>query len=84
MLHVPTPALEVALGEMSGELLASAQVLPRRLLEAGYAFQHPDLSSALASPALTGKPPTRPCRPDPLHRLPGAREAHVVPRARRG
>src|SRR5262249_13222650 len=47
-LRVPTPALRLALGEMSGELLASAQVLPRRLLEAGYAFQHPDLSSALA------------------------------------
>ena len=47
-LHVPTPALRLALGEMSGELLASAQVLPHRLLEAGYAFQHADISSALA------------------------------------
>ena len=49
VLHVPTPALELALGEMSGELLASARVLPRRLLDAEYVFQHPDLSSALAS-----------------------------------
>lgn len=48
VLHVPTRALRLALGEMSGELLASAQVLPRRLLEAGYAFQHPGISSALA------------------------------------
>jgi len=48
VLRVPTPALRLALGEMSGEVLASAQVLPRRLLEAGYAFQHPDISSALA------------------------------------
>jgi uncharacterized protein len=48
VLHVPTPALRLALGEMSGELLASARVLPRRLHEAGYAFQHPDVSSALA------------------------------------
>lgn len=48
VLRVPTPALRLALGEMSGELLASARVLPRRLLEAGYAFQHPDISSALA------------------------------------
>jgi uncharacterized protein len=47
-LRVPTPALRLALGEMSGEVLASARVLPRRLLEAGYAFQHPDISSALA------------------------------------
>jgi uncharacterized protein (TIGR01777 family) len=48
VLHVPTPALRLALGEMSGELLASARVVPRRLLETGYAFQHPDISSALA------------------------------------
>ncbi len=48
VLHVPTPALRLALGQMSGELLASARVLPRRLLEAGYAFQHSDISSALA------------------------------------
>jgi uncharacterized protein len=48
VLHVPTPALRLVLGEMSGEILASARVLPRRLLEAGYAFQHPGISSALA------------------------------------
>jgi uncharacterized protein (TIGR01777 family) len=49
VLHVPTSALRLALGEMSGELLASARVVPRRLLEAGYAFRHPDLPSALAA-----------------------------------
>ena len=49
LLHVPTPALELALGEVSGELLASARVLPRRLLDAGYGFQHPDLASTLAA-----------------------------------
>lgn len=49
VLHVPTPALRLALGEMSGELLASARVLPRRLLAAGYRFQHPDISAALAA-----------------------------------
>jgi uncharacterized protein (TIGR01777 family) len=48
-LHVPTPALQLALGEMAGELLASARVLPRVLLAAGYPFQHPDISSALAA-----------------------------------
>jgi uncharacterized protein (TIGR01777 family) len=48
VLHVPSPALRLALGEVAGELLASARVLPRRLLEAGYRFQHPDISSALA------------------------------------
>jgi uncharacterized protein (TIGR01777 family) len=48
VLRVPTAALRLALGELSGEVLASARVLPRRLLEAGYAFRHPDISSALA------------------------------------
>lgn len=47
LLHVPTTALRLALGEMAGELLGSARVIPRRLLEAGYTFQHTDLSSAL-------------------------------------
>ncbi len=49
VLHVPTPALQLALGEMAGELLASARVLPGALLDAGYRFQHPDVSSALVS-----------------------------------
>jgi uncharacterized protein (TIGR01777 family) len=47
VLKVPTAALRLALGEMSNELLASARVLPRRLLEAGYPFRHPDISTAL-------------------------------------
>lgn len=45
---VPIPALHVAMGEMAGELLASARVLPHRLLEAGYAFQHADIAAGLA------------------------------------
>jgi uncharacterized protein len=48
LVHVPTPALRIALGEVAGELLASARVLPRRLTEAGYAFTYPDLPAALA------------------------------------
>ncbi|HEY2441520.1 MAG TPA: TIGR01777 family oxidoreductase [Streptosporangiaceae bacterium] len=48
LLRVPTPALRLALGEMAGELLASARVLPHRLLEAGYPFRHPDITTALA------------------------------------
>jgi uncharacterized protein len=48
LLHVPTLALRIALGEVAGELLASARVLPRRLTAAGYAFQHPALPAALA------------------------------------
>ena len=48
LLHVPTPALRLALGEMAGELLASARVIPRALTAAGYAFGYPDLGPALA------------------------------------
>jgi NAD dependent epimerase/dehydratase family enzyme len=48
LVHVPTPALRIALGEVASELLASAQVLPRRLTEAGYAFTYPGLPDALA------------------------------------
>jgi uncharacterized protein (TIGR01777 family) len=46
-LGVPTQALRLALGEMAGELLASARVLPERLLEADYHFSHPYLTPAL-------------------------------------
>jgi uncharacterized protein len=44
---VPTQALRLALGELAGELLASARVLPRRLTEAGYPFTHPFITPAL-------------------------------------
>ena len=38
----------LGLGEVAGELLASARVLPRQLLGAGYPFQHADIRAALA------------------------------------
>jgi hypothetical protein len=45
---VPAAALRLALGEMAtSTLLASARVLPKRLLAAGYRFEHPDLNTAL-------------------------------------
>jgi uncharacterized protein (TIGR01777 family) len=49
VLRVPAPVLRVVLGELSGELLGSQRVLPRRLLDAGFAFRHPDIASALAA-----------------------------------
>jgi uncharacterized protein len=48
-LRVPAPALRLALGEASVELLTSARVLPKRLLEAGYEFRHPALPEALSA-----------------------------------
>jgi uncharacterized protein (TIGR01777 family) len=48
-LRVPAPALRLGLGEMSSELLTSARVLPKRLLEAGFEFDYPTISAALAA-----------------------------------
>jgi uncharacterized protein (TIGR01777 family) len=47
LLPVPGAALRLALGEFSQEALASTRVVPRRLLETGYEFRHPDLEQAL-------------------------------------
>src|SRR6266516_901547 len=49
VFRLPSPVLRLALGEAAGELLASARVLPTRLLDAGYTFLHPDVESALAN-----------------------------------
>jgi uncharacterized protein len=46
-LALPSPALRLALGELSGELLGSARVLPARLQAAGFSFAHPDIRTAL-------------------------------------
>ena len=48
-LRVPAPVLKLGLGEMSAELLTSARVLPKRLLDAGFEFEHPTVSAALAA-----------------------------------
>ena len=48
-LRVPAPVLKLGLGEMSAELLTSARVLPKRLLEAGFEFDYPTVSAALAA-----------------------------------
>ena len=48
-LRVPAPVLRLGLGEMSSELLTSARVLPRRLLDAGFEFEYPTVGAALAA-----------------------------------
>lgn len=46
----PAIALRLAVGEMADALLlASQRVVPKKLQESGYTFQHPDLRSALAA-----------------------------------
>jgi NAD dependent epimerase/dehydratase family enzyme len=47
----PTPifGIRLVLGEFADQgALASERVMPRVLLESGYQFQHPDVTSALA------------------------------------
>jgi hypothetical protein len=48
-LRVPAPVLRLGLGEASVELLTSARVAPKRLLEAGYSFRHRTLAEALSA-----------------------------------
>lgn len=43
LLPAPSPALRVVLGEFAGEILASTRVLPSRLSDAGFAWEHADL-----------------------------------------
>lgn len=47
LLPVPGFVLRGLLGEISGELLGSRRVVPRKLLESGFRFEHADLHSAL-------------------------------------
>jgi uncharacterized protein (TIGR01777 family) len=46
LLPAPKAALRIALGELSDDILASQRVLPRRLVEAGFTFRHPELDGA--------------------------------------
>jgi uncharacterized protein (TIGR01777 family) len=50
LLPTPAFALRLAFGDLADEaLLASQRVVPKRLLEEGFAFRWPELSTALAS-----------------------------------
>lgn len=47
LLPVPGIGLRVALGEASSELLGSLRIVPTRLTEAGFTFDHPDVRAIL-------------------------------------
>jgi uncharacterized protein len=48
LVRVPAIAARLAMGQMADELLlADARVVPRRLIESGYAFRHESLEAAL-------------------------------------
>jgi uncharacterized protein (TIGR01777 family) len=47
LFTVPASALKLVLGEMSGDVLGSQRVLPKRLLESGFTFAFPDIEGAI-------------------------------------
>jgi uncharacterized protein (TIGR01777 family) len=50
VLPVPSPALRLLLGEMADALLlSSTRAIPKRLEEAGFRFEFPDLTAALSA-----------------------------------
>jgi uncharacterized protein (TIGR01777 family) len=53
---LPAPAfvLRAAMGELSGELLASRRVLPTRAQKLGFQWEHPTIDSALSSELRAG------------------------------
>jgi len=49
VMVVPVPALKLAVGGVSSDILSSARVMPQRLLTGGYRFQHAGIAGALAA-----------------------------------
>ena len=49
---MPAFAIKAVLGGMAEEILIGQRAIPKRLLEAGFAFRHPTLEAALRA-ALT-------------------------------
>jgi uncharacterized protein (TIGR01777 family) len=50
LFTLPSFILKAALGQMGKELLlASTRVIPKKLIESGYSFEHPELGPALRS-----------------------------------
>lgn len=47
LIPIPGPALQIAVGGLSTEILTSARVLPGVLTREGFGYHHPDLESAL-------------------------------------
>ncbi|MEU6356703.1 TIGR01777 family oxidoreductase [Streptomyces sp. NPDC047072] len=51
LFTVPAPALRLVLGEMAGDVLGSARVVPKRLLESGFTFAFPEIDGAIRAAA---------------------------------
>ncbi|WP_229073854.1 TIGR01777 family oxidoreductase [Actinoplanes sp. DH11] len=59
LLAVPGPVLDVALGELAGEIQRSQRVLPGVLSGAGFAWTYPTMQSALAAALRPGQEAVR-------------------------
>lgn len=46
LLPAPTAALRLALGQFAGTVVANRRIVPQRLLDAGFVYEYPDLTSA--------------------------------------
>jgi uncharacterized protein len=55
LFRLPSALLSGVLGELASELLASARVVPAKLLEAGFTFRDPDIETALATIVAAGR-----------------------------
>src|SRR5262249_51803383 len=49
VLPVPAVALRTVLGGFSSEVLGSMRVVPRRLSDAGFSWEHPDIDAAVGT-----------------------------------
>ncbi|MFF3020705.1 TIGR01777 family oxidoreductase [Streptomyces sp. NPDC057939] len=47
LFAVPAPALRIAIGEFSEDVLGSQRVRPARLLESGFVFRHPGIDDSI-------------------------------------
>ncbi|MFF4605391.1 TIGR01777 family oxidoreductase [Streptomyces sp. NPDC001339] len=55
LFNVPAPVLRIALGDFAEDVLGSQRVVPRRLLESGFTFDHPRILDAVRA-ALVDTP----------------------------
>ncbi|TJZ55437.1 TIGR01777 family protein [Streptomyces piniterrae] len=47
LFPVPEPVLRLALGEFADDVVGSQRIIPRRLLDSGFAFAHPRITEAV-------------------------------------
>jgi uncharacterized protein len=59
LFPVPAPMLRLALGEVADVMLTGQKVLPRRALEMGFSFAHPEIEEALRDLVGARAPATR-------------------------